>query len=330
MYTRAVSPEGQSLITVSIASYNTRELLRTCLSALLARQREGEVELQIIVADNGSSDGSVEMVRREFPTVELLETDDNLGYGKANNRAFQLCRGEFFCPLNSDAEVQPGALATLRDFLKTHPEVGAAGPKLVYPDGGPQASYGDDPTVAGIFREQTFLGAIVARVKAGPAEPEPETPVDKDQIVGACQFVRTEAFRQIGGYDPAFFMYHEDVDLNIRLRRAGWRVVFVPQAVVVHHLGASSERRWQSRARMVAALNWSRYHAFTNHEGPRVGETLKAFFILGAAIRLAIWTAAALVRPSAVERVRLFRVVLRRAVAMRPEVESRDSMSGIG
>lgn len=330
MYTRAVSPEGQSLITVSVASYNTRELLRTCLTALLARQQEGEVDLQIIVADNGSSDGSVPMVRDEFPTVELIETGANLGYGKANNRAFEQCRGEFFCPLNSDAEVQPGALSTLRDFLLAHPEVGAAGPKLIYPDGSPQASYGDDPTVAGIFREQTFLGAVLARVSPTKVEPEPESAMDKDQIVGACQFVRTSAFREVGGYDPAFFMYHEDVDLNIRLRRAGWRVVYLPQAVVVHHLGASSQRRWQSRARMVAALNWSRYHAFTNHEGARVGETLKAFFILGASLRLAIWTVAALIRPGALERVRLFRVVLRRAVAMRPEVENRDPMSGIG
>lgn len=294
----------------------------------MARQSEGEADLQIIVADNGSTDGTLEMVRKDFPRVELVETGGNLGYGKANNKAFEQARGEYFCALNSDAEVLPGALSTMRDFLESHPQAGAAGPRLIYPDGSPQTSFGEDPTPEGIFQEQTFLGHLLTRIFPPETAPEPEGPTQKPQIVGACQFVRACVYRELGGYDPAFFMYHEDVDLNIRIRRAGWETWYLPQAVVVHHLGASSQRKWQSRARMVSALNWSRYHSFTRNEGAWIGKRLKAYFILGAAIRMTVWTIIALAKPAALDRVRLFRVVFRRAVAMRAEVETPDVFQG--
>jgi GT2 family glycosyltransferase len=128
--------------------------------------------------------------------------------------------------------------------------------------------------------------------------------------------VRSAAYKQIGGYDPKYFMYHEDVDLNVRLRQAGWKCYFVPSARIFHHLGASSERSWQSRARMVSALNKSRYYAVSKTEGRKRGETLKAVFILGAWLRLMNWTVRVLVLPNQLhrERVRLFREVLRQTV----------------
>jgi len=279
-------------------------------------------------------DGSVEMVESEFPEFELLRTGGNLGYGRANNAAFALAQGRYFCALNSDTEVPAGSLATLRDFLESHPRAGAAGPQFLYPDGRLQTSHYPDPDFRGIIAEQTFLAAARNRFR-GLASSEDATsdlkqPIQVDQIVGACQFVRADAFAAAGGYDPAFFMYHEDVDLNFRLRESGWEIYFVPSATIVHHLGASSEKHWRTRARMVAALNWSRYYDFSRRDGRLTGEFLKALFIFGAGIRLAAWTVLALGRPSALDRLRLFRVVFRRAVAMRPDRETRDGMSGIG
>jgi N-acetylglucosaminyl-diphospho-decaprenol L-rhamnosyltransferase len=306
-------------ITVSIASYNTCELLRACLTSVVARHEEGEANLQIIVVDNGSSDGSIQMVRDQFSTVELVCSSENLGYGRANNKAFEQARGRYFVALNSDAETPPGALRTLMRFLDEHPEVGAVGPQLVWPDGRLQASHGDDPQLLPILYEQTFIDKIARRLKPQTEETASEEPREVEQICGACQFMRSEAYRTVGGYDPAFFMYHEDVDLNIRLRRAGWKLYFVPEAKIVHHLGSSS-RSWPQRARMVSALNWSRYYAFHRHEGARSGNALKAMFILGALLRLTIWTLATLRKPSRdnVDKVRLFRRVLRNAVAMKP------------
>lgn len=313
----AAAPE----ITVSIVSYNTRELLRACLRALTARQEAGEARLQIVVADNDSQDGSVAMVRSEFPGVEVIETGGNIGYGRANNLAFERARAPYFFVLNSDTEVQPGALAALRDFLETHAEAGGVGAQLVYPDGRPQASYGSDPELLGILLEQTYLYKILPRasVTDGSSHVAPETEVrEVPQICGACQFFRTQAYRQVAGFDPAYFMYHEDVDLNIRVRRAGWKLFFVPQARIVHHLGASSSTDWQKRARMVSALNESRYYYFSRYGGPGQALLLKAMFLLGAGLRLVGWSCLSLLRPAWRDKVRLFRVVVRRTLAMRP------------
>ncbi|HEX8237206.1 MAG TPA: glycosyltransferase family 2 protein [Abditibacteriaceae bacterium] len=326
-------------ITVSIASYNTRELLRLCLAALVAREDEGEASLQIIVADNGSTDGSIEMVRDEFSRVLALETGGNLGYGRANNLAFEHAQGRYFFVLNSDTEVQPGALSTQRDFLDAHPEAGATGGRLIYPDGRPQTSYGCDPSFKGIFNEQVGIDKLRSRLRPSTSTQNDEAATSSnelqanesqgnessrevEQICGACQFVRREAYAQVGGFDPAYFMYHEDVDLNIRLRRAGWKLFFVPDARIVHHLGASSERDWQTRARMISALNKSRYYYYYQHEGKGQGQALKAMFITGAALRLFSWSFMALL-PSrrgvaAREKVKLFREVLRQTSRMSP------------
>ncbi len=329
MNSNTASSDTAPDITVSIASYNTRELLRLCLRALIEREDEGEASLQIIVADNGSTDGSVEMVRNEFPRVLAIETGGNLGYGRANNLAFEHAQGRYFFVLNSDTEVQPGALSIQRDFLDAHPEAGAAGARLIYPDGRPQTSYGCDPTFKGIFDEQLGIDKVRSRLRPAtsthsdePEDSSDDAPREVEQICGACQFVRREAYAQVGGFDPAYFMYHEDVDLNIRLRRAGWKLFFVPAARIVHHLGASSERDWQTRARMISALNKSRYYYYYQHAGKGQGQALKTMFISGAALRLTIWSFVALLPArrgaTAREKVKLFREVLRQTSRMSP------------
>ncbi len=340
-------------LSVAVVSYNTRALLRACLASLTARQAEGEATLEIIVADNGSTDGSLDMVRAEFPCVRVIETGGNIGFGRANNLALRDARGRCFCLLNSDAEALPGALRKTLAFLDAHPDVGLAGGQLLWPDGRPQTSWGHDPTLAGVWEEQTFLGAVRARL-AWNRSPEPNPPApfpvkeggvrvvsspfpnregsalapgvgpnapghsprDVHQISGAYMVLRREAWRQVGGFDPAYFMYNEDVDLNVRLRRAGWRVVFLPDVFIRHHLGASSRADWQTRARMVSAYNESRFLYFTRFHGPKAGRRLRAYCLLGAAIRLTGWSLPALVKPGARDKVKLFREVWRRTRAM--------------
>ena len=300
-------------ISVAIVSYNTRDLLRACLRSLMAQQADGEASLEIIVADNGSSDNSVEMVRAEFPSVQVIETGENLGFGRANNLALQNATGRALCLLNSDAEVLPGALSLCLAALDADPKSGLGGGQLLWPDGRLQTSYGNDPTLSGVFREQTFLSAFGRAHTGAPLA----APTDVQQICGAFMLIRPQAWREMGGFDPQYFMYNEDVDLNFRLRRAGWRVVFLPQARITHHLGASSSADWQKRARMVAAYNESRYHFFSRFHGPSAGAKLKACCLLGAAIRLTGWLLLSLVRPSAQDKVKLFREVWRRTWLIR-------------
>jgi N-acetylglucosaminyl-diphospho-decaprenol L-rhamnosyltransferase len=332
-------------LSVAVVSYNTCGLLRACLASLHARQAEGEARLEIIVADNGSDDGSLDMVRAEFPAVRVIETGGNVGFGRANNLALRDARGHYFCLLNSDAEALPGALAKTLAYLGAHPGVGLAGGQLLWPDGRAQTSWGSDPTLAGVWQEQTFWGKIAPTPLPSPVPGEggktspSNSPLslaalsrqasvagwregpgvgakDVDQISGAYMVIRRAAWRQVGGFDPAYFMYNEDVDLNVRLRRAGWRVVFLPDALIRHHLGASSRADWRTRARMVSAYNQSRGYYFTRYDGPEAGRRLRAYCLLGAAIRLTGWSLLSLVKPSARDKVKLFQEVWRRTWAI--------------
>ena len=310
-------------ITVSIVSYNTRDLLRACLRSLQTCHEAGEAILEVIVADNASSDGSPAMVHAEFPWVTLIETGGNLGYGRANNLALAKACGRHFLILNSDTELEPGALAAMRDFLDTHPDAGAVGAKLILPGGRVQDSCGRDPRLSDAVWEQTYLSKVF------PNHPlvgswtltnwDYGSVRSVDQICAACLLVRREAWEQTG-FDPAFFMYFEDIDLCLRLRRAGWKLYFVPEAVVLHHHGASSAD-WPTRARMVAANNQSRYLYYTRHEGKRRGQLLKAVVLMGAGLRFALWSLLSLFRPSAHDQVKLFREVCRLTWAMRAEKE---------
>ncbi len=291
-------------ITVAIVSYNTCDLLRACLRSLEARQAEGEAALEIVVADNASDDGSVGMVRAEFPAVRVLEMGENAGFGRANNAALEDARGRCVCLVNSDAEVQAGTLRDTLAFLDTHPDVGVVGGQLVSPDGREQPSWSRDPTPGSVLAEQLFL-------PPRPLPPLPPAGGDVPQVCGAFMVIRRAAWEAVGGFDSHYFMYNEDVDLNVRLRGAGWRIVFLPGVRVTHHLGASSRADWQTRARMVSAYNASRVYYFAWHSGPAAARRVRVFCLLGAALRLAGWSLIAIVRPAARDKVRLFQEVWR-------------------
>jgi GT2 family glycosyltransferase len=308
-------------ISISIVSYNTRDLLRACLQSLEARHVE--VELEIIVVDNGSTDGSAEMVRAEFPKVLLIDAGENLGYGRANNLGLKHANGRHFFVLNSDTEVQPGALRALVDFLDDHPQAGAVTAQLILPDGSIQPSCATDPNLMKVFWEQTYLDRLFPNNKITGGYTMTHWNYDDvrevEQVAGAAVVIRREAWQQIGGFDPAFFMYFEDTDLCIRLRKAGWSIWFLPDARVHHKVGASSDKDWQLRARMVSSLNWSRYYYFSKRESTFRGRILKVLVIMGALLRLSAWSVIALIKPTKRDQVKLFQQVLRQSWKMRVE-----------
>ncbi len=309
-------------ISISIVSYNTRELLRACLGSLEARR--GEIEFEIFVIDNGSRDGSLETVRAEFPGVEIIEAGGNIGYGRANNLALQRATGDYFWILNSDTEVWAGTMARMVEFLEQHPQCGAVASRLVLPDGTTQASCARDPNLLDYVWEQTYfahlplLGKFCGGYTYGGDFYERSQPIA--QAAGAAILCRMDALRAIGGFDARYFMYFEDTDLCVRLRQAGWKLFYLHDAPILHHLGGSSEGDFRVRARMISALNASRYLYFKTHHSALQAEILRWICIFGALLRIFAWSAQ-LVRTRDLkkwQKVRLFGRVLKNTLAITP------------
>ena len=315
-------------ISIGIVSYNTRDMLRDCLQSLRERANAGEATIEVIVADNGSRDGSVEMVHSEFPEFQAFYTGGNIGYGRGNNAAFERATGRYFFVLNSDTIVEHGALREMVQFMDENPQAGGAGAKLILPDGSTQPSVGTDPTLRAIFFEQTYLDKLLPKSKLAGEYLltwwDYKERREVEQVCGACLFVRREAWHQIGGFDPAFFMYFEDTDLCLRLRRADWQIWYLPDARIAHRLGGSSGGDYRVRALMVSSYNHSRYYFWTRERGVLAGRLAKAFTLLGAGLRLLAWTAKCLKNPRNREarmQQKLFRRVWRLTYDMKPQMK---------
>ncbi len=239
-------------LSVVIVSYNTREMLRACLCALPAAA-EG-LEFETFVVDNASPDDSAGMVAAEFPQVHLIANTDNPGFARANNQALALSKGRYVLALNPDTEAEPGSLTALVRFMEAHPEAGACGPKLLNSDGSLQHNGRRFPTpwreFLGVSGLRNLNRAAFDRVlEYGRDNFDVECEVD--QVSGACLLVRRAVMEQVGMFDEDFFMFYEEIEWCWRIRRAGWKVYYVPQARVVHHWMGSV--RQQSRA-MTARL----------------------------------------------------------------------------
>lgn len=210
-------------ISVVIVSYQTRELTLKCLRTLFEDLQASGISHEVWVVDNASNDGSAAAIAREFPGVRLIASEKNLGFGKANNRAFAAARGEFLLLLNSDALVHRGAVAHLVEFLRAHPLVGLVGPRLLNKDGTLQVSCWKFPSPARVWREA--LG--VARVFASHPRWGDYFRWAHDQtrsvdfVIGACFLVRRAIYERVGGFDEHFFLYAEETDWQKRIRAAG-------------------------------------------------------------------------------------------------------------
>jgi N-acetylglucosaminyl-diphospho-decaprenol L-rhamnosyltransferase len=241
-------------LAVAVVSYNTRDDLRACLASV-----DAEAPAEVVVADNGSTDGSAAMVRSEFPEVRLLVDEGNPGYGTAANRVVAATASPYVLLLNADTRLTPGALRALAVYLDEHPRAGLAGPRLVNPDGTLQVSCFPFIGTLQLMLEKTPAARWLARVPAlrdrwllsCSAHDRPRV---VPWVLGAALALRREAFEAVGGFDPAFFMYSEEIDLCWRLGQAGWEVHFAPGATVVHVGGASTgQRRPEMAVRQVAS-----------------------------------------------------------------------------
>jgi GT2 family glycosyltransferase len=283
-------------LSVIIVNWNTREHLRACLRSIFTYPPREPFEVWVV--DNASSDGSVQMLREQFPQVHLIANERNLGYGKANNQALRQAQGEFALILNSDIEVMPDALQTLIDFMRQHPEAHAAGGQLILPDGSIQTSCSERLTLWAVFCEQSLLAKAFPRTRLFGGYTLSWWSYDGvrevEQVVGACLMLRRQHDGSFPLFDERYFMYAEDTELCHRIRRAGGRIYYIPQAKFKHHLGASSEQE-SVRTEMVKAYNRSRILFFREVYGAWSVSVYRLLIAMGALLRMVLWILAWLI-----------------------------------
>jgi N-acetylglucosaminyl-diphospho-decaprenol L-rhamnosyltransferase len=235
-------------LSVVIVNWNVRDLLQACLRSIDAERQA--LALEVIVVDGASVDGSPEMVRLDFPWVNLIECRHNVGFPRGNNLGMEEARGEFVLLLNPDTEIRGNALSSMVSYLEANPDVGIVGPQLHNPDGSIQSSRRRFPTLITAFWESTWLESIapasLLRHYYALDLPDDGTS-DVDWLVGACLMVRREVVQEVGGMDEGYFMYSEELDWCRRIADAGWRTVYFPEAKIVHHVGRSSEQALTAR-----------------------------------------------------------------------------------
>lgn len=288
-------------IAVAVISYNTRDHLRRCLASVT---EDGARE--VVVADNGSTDGSIAMVASEFPMAAVVVDESNPGYGGASNAAIAKCRSSYVLLLNSDTIVSRGTLDALRRYLDEHPRAAIVGPRLRNLDGTLQRSIHQFPTPLVTLLDYSWLGPLVGLV---PGVRKLYLASDSHQharavpwVTGAALAIRKTAFDTVGGFDPSFFMYYEEVDLSYRLFRAGWETHFTPSTDVTHIGGAStSQQRGPMYAQQIAAaMQYSKRH-HSRFAGRRTALALR----FGLACRLAGDTARLTIARDSTRRRRL-------------------------
>lgn len=238
-------------VSVIIVNRNTQSLLIDALAAL--PEACERLSYEAIVVDNGSTDGSVDEVRRRFPDARLLVNERNFGFAGANNQALHVVQGEFILLLNSDTRAMPGSIATLVQFARIHPRGGIFGPRLLNADGSFQGSSARFPTVG---QESLLLLGNLSRRLRGETFPYHPLPPDMaprsvDWVSGACLLIRRSTADQIGDMDEGYFMYTEETDWCYRARQVGWDVWWVPTPIVFHLNGATAQQTFSLKRRQV-------------------------------------------------------------------------------
>ncbi len=264
-------------VSVVIVSFNTREVLRECLASVMEETKG--LRAEILVVDNASSDGSVAMMRESFPQVTVIESAVNLGFGAANNVALERATGKYFVLLNSDAFFCKGALGKAMRHMDETPGCGLGGARLVGRDGAPQPSARSFHSVT---RDAIVLTGLAAKFPKSRifghfdrTWADEKTAACVDWVPGAFTIVRPEAVMKVGVFDPAFFLYYEEVDLCKRMKSAGYTVWYWPDVEVIHIGGESSRqlKQLEFSQRAAQVVLWrmrSTLLYYRKHHGRRV------------------------------------------------------------
>jgi N-acetylglucosaminyl-diphospho-decaprenol L-rhamnosyltransferase len=261
-------------VSVVVVTYNAMPELERCLESVSG--------YEVIVVDHGSTDGSVELVREHFPQVRLIE-QENRGFGAGMNTGMRIASGRYFLLLNADAWVLGDAVERLRAFADEHPEAAVTGPRLLNPDGSLQPSVRGFPTLWRLSTEYFFLRKLAPRSRLFNAffgaGFDHRSVREADWLGAACLLVRREAVDEVGNFDEDYFLFSEEVDWCWRFRQAGWKVMFVPEAEVVHVATASYNPT------LFNELVRGHLRFFAKHRGARVAERARRLLLVSLRLR---------------------------------------------
>lgn len=305
-------PDPAIDLSIIIVSWNVRDLLRACLQSVVAGR--GALALQVVVVDGASADGSATMVQAEFPQVHLVACRENVGFPRGNNIGLAQAVGRHVLLLNPDTVVLDEALPRMVAYLDAHNDVGALGAQLLNPDGSIQSSRRRFPTLTTAVFESTWLEGVAPRVvldRYYARDLPDEATADVDWVTGACLMAPHRVAAAVGGLDEDYFMYSEELDWCRRIKDAGYRVVYFPQAQVIHHVGKSSEQAVTARH-----INFQRakLRYFRKFHGRGASGALRLILLLNYAWQILLEGVKGVVghkRPLRWQRVRSYWQVLR-------------------
>ena len=282
-------------LTISIVNYDTKDLLKNCLSSVY--QKTKKIKFEVIVVDNGSNDGSIEMIRRKFPRVKLMENNENVGFSKATNRGIVMSTGRYVLLLNSDTILLDN-LKEVLIYADNNPQIGAIGCRLLYLNGSIQPSanqfisltdeilrtfrvgqYGKRPGLRNFILNH--FGRLLGKsVNIRLLTCEGKCDISQvDWVSGACLLVRRRVINEVGLLDENFFAYYEDIDWCRRMRKSGWKIVYYPAVKIVHLTGGSAQQSEKNNIYHSLVHYRSKFYYHKKHKGELAVIILKNIII---------------------------------------------------
>jgi hypothetical protein len=231
-------------LSIVIVNWNTKKLLLDCLSSAVETVKN--ISMEVWLVDNASSDGSVEAVRKTYPSVHVIQNQKNLGFAAANNQAFKQMQGRYALLLNTDAVLTEGAVEQIYTFMESRPDVAMACGQLLNQDGSKQNSFANFPSLASLIFGEALLQLLFPQ-KYPDKRKAHVSPMEVDSCIGACMMVRGAAINAVGLLDETFFFFLEETDWALRMKQAGWKVYIVPSARIFHLQGQSVGHNIRSR-----------------------------------------------------------------------------------
>jgi len=275
-------------LSIIIVNWNSADFVRQCVRSVGEHTRG--IGVEIVVIDSGSFDGCGEMLAREFPHVRFIQSDKNLGFARGNNQAAKQAAGRWLVFLNPDTELRGPALNRLFEVAAALPKAGAMGARLLNGDGTLQTSCLQSfPTVANQVLDADLLRKWFPRSRLwgmAPLYAGSSEPAEVEGISGACLMTPRALFEQLGGFNEDYFMYYEDMDYCLKVRRAGWKNYYVPAAEIVHHGGKSSGGEHSKFSSVMMAESGWRF--FRAHRGAAQAAVFRACLAAKAVSRIGV------------------------------------------
>jgi GT2 family glycosyltransferase len=277
-------------LSVVIINWNSAEYVKKCLSSLFENTKG--INFEVIVVDNGSFDSCGQIIRNDFPEVRFFQSDDNLGFARANNYGAEQARGEYFLFLNPDTEIIDNAVGGMLSSIKSLPDAGVLGCKLLNSDKSIQTSCIQQfPTILNQVLDSDLMNRWVPVLTAGNADYMSKGPDKIQMISGACMMIRKDVFERIGKFSPEYFMYTEDLDLCYKAVKAGYENYYTGAFTVIHHGGGSSQRRKENSYANIQ-MRASIYKFFEKTKGKTYADIYRKAMLLNGIIRLGVLSVA--------------------------------------